>query len=234
MNLRRSLLITAGVVALAIAKPAVALASPHFTLSPTSGSQTVGQNFTVVMGVDSDTEKVVGIDIKASFDSSKLEVVSIEKGVIPDDGYQFSYTSGQAIIHNDTGVFEVTLTPINQSVLTGPVAKHELLKITFRPKATGTATLNYTCLSGSVVETNIISSSGSDVVDCSANQSGSYTIASGTGGDSGTTTTTTAAATATPVVSSSSLPKTGVIENTLILVGLGIVSMVSAIYFGLL
>ena len=223
-----------GIVALAgvlvLVKPAAALAVPHFTLSPASGSQTVGQEFSVVMGVDSDTEKVVGIDIKASFDSSKLEVVSIEKGVIPDDGYQFSYTSGQAIIHNDTGVFEVTLTPLNQSVLVGPVAKHELLKITFKPKATGTATLSYTCLPGSVVETNIISQTGTDVVDCSANQSGSYTIANGTGGDSNPP-----AATATPVPSgSTSLPQTGAIENTLILIGLGLASVISAVYFGLL
>jgi LPXTG-motif cell wall-anchored protein len=182
------------------------------------------------MGVDSDTEKVVGIDIKGSFDSAKLEIVSIEKGVVPDDGYQFSYTSGQAIIHNDTGVFEVTLTPLNQSVLVGPIAKHELLKITFRPKATGTATLNYTCLPGSVVETNIISQAGTDVVDCNANQSGSYTIATGTGGDDSTP-----AATATPVPSgTSSLPQTGAVENTIILMVLGLASVIFAGYFGLL
>jgi len=228
MNCKKIMGIAALAGAMVLAKPVAALAVPHFTLSPASESQTVGQNFSVVMGVDSDTEKVVGIDIKASFDSSKLEVVSIEKGVVPDDGYQFSYTSGQAIIHNDTGVFEVTLTPLNQSVLTGPIAKHELLKITFRPKASGTATLGYTCLPGSVVETNIISQTGTDVIDCNANQSGSYTIGSGTGGDSNPP-----AATATPVPSgSTSLPQTGAIENTLILIGLGLASVISAVYFG--
>jgi LPXTG-motif cell wall-anchored protein len=230
MNCKKFVGIVFLVGVMVLAKPVSALAVPHFTLSPASGSQTVGQDFSVVMGVDSDTEKVVGIDIKASFDSSKFEVVSIEKGVIPDDGYQFSYTSGQAIIHNDTGVFEVTLTPLNQSVLVGPVAKHELLKITFRPKATGTATLNYTCLPGSVVETNIISQTGTDVVDCNANQSGSYTIGSGTGVENDPP-----AATATLVPSgSSSLPQTGAVENTLILLGLGLASVISAVYFGLL
>lgn len=229
MNLKKTIGIIALAGAMVLAKPVTAMAVPHFTLTPASGSQTVGQDFTVVMGVDSDTEKVVGIDIKGSFDSSKLEIVSIEKGIVPDDGYQFSYTSGQAIIHNDTGVFEVTLTPLNQSVLVGPVAKHELLKITFKPKATGTATLNYTCLPGSVVETNIISQAGSDVVDCSANQSGSYTIEAGTGGDN------TPAATATPVPSgTSSLPQTGAVENTIILMVLGLASVIFAGYFGLL
>jgi LPXTG-motif cell wall-anchored protein len=230
MNLKKTIGIIAVAGAMVLSKPVFAIAAPHFTLTPASGSQTMGQDFTVVMGVDSDTEKVVGIDIKGSFDSAKLEIVSIEKGVVPDDGYQFSYTSGQAIIHNDTGVFEVTLTPLNQSVLVGPIAKHELLKITFRPKATGTATLNYTCLPGSVVETNIISQAGTDVVDCNANQSGSYTIATGTGGDDSTP-----AATATPVPSgTSSLPQTGAVENTIILMVLGLASVIFAGYFGLL
>jgi LPXTG-motif cell wall-anchored protein len=224
--------ITVAVVGLmALLSPVKAMAVPHFTLTPSSGNETMGQDFSVVMGVDSDTEKVVGIDIKASFDSSKLEVVSIEKGVVPDTGYQFSYTSGQAIIHNDTGIFEVTLTPLNQSVLVGPVAKHELLKITFRPKATGTATLNFTCLPGSVVETNIISQTGTDVVDCTANQSGSYVIGSGTGGSTDTTT----VATATPIpATTTSLPQTGMVENTVMLVVFGIISVVFGVYFGLL
>lgn len=230
MNLYKTFGIIAIAGAMVLSKPVRAFAAPHFTLTPASGSQTMGQDFSVVMGVDSDTEKVVGIDIKGSFDSAKLEIVSIEKGVIPDDGYQFSYTSGQAIIRNDTGVFEVTLTPLNQSVLVGPIAKHELLKITFRPKATGTATLNYTCLPGSVVETNIISQAGVDVVDCNANQSGSYTIATGAGGDNSAP-----AATATPVPSeAAALPQTGAVENTIILMVLGFASVVFAGYFGLL
>lgn len=219
-----------------LATPVMAAAAPHFTLSPASGNQTVGQNFTVTMGVDSDTDKVVGLDIKASFDATKLEVVSIEKGTIPDDGYQFSYSSGQAIIHNDTGVFEVTLTPLNQSVLVGPIAKHELLKVTFKPKAVGTATFNYTCLSNSVVETNIISQEGADVVECAANQSGSYTIAAGTGGDSGSNDddNSSAVATMTPVpASTTSLPQTGVIENTILLAVFGISSIAAALYLRL-
>jgi len=211
-----------------MASPMGVFAAPHFTLTPTTGNQTVGQNFVVTMGIDSDTEKVVGVDIKASFDSTKLEVVSIEKGIIPDDGYLFSYTPSQAIIHNDTGVFEVTLTPLNQSVLVGPIAKHELLKVTFKPKAVGTATFNYTCLAGSVVETNIISQAGVDVVNCASNQGGSYTIAAGTGGDVAPV----ATATVAPRVTTS-LPQTGGVENTIILLVLGISSIGTAMYFKL-
>ena len=225
----KNLLGLAMVVVGLMASPMGVFAAPHFTLTPATGSQTVGQNFVVTMGIDSDTEKVVGVDIKASFDSTKLEVVSIEKGVIPDDGYLFSYTPSQAIIHNDTGVFEVTLTPLNQSVLVGPIAKHELLKVTFKPKAVGTATFNYTCLAGSVVETNIISQAGVDVVNCASNQSGSYTIAAGTGGEVAPV----ATATVAPKATTTSLPQTGGVENTIILLVLGISSIGAAMYFKL-
>lgn len=222
----KKLLLIAGVsLGVLMASPVAAMAAPHFTLSPATGSQTVGQNFTVTMGVDSDTEKVVGIDIKAAYDSAKLELVSVEKATVPDDGYQFSYVTGQAIIKNDTGVMEVTLPSKDTSVLVGPVAKHDLLKLTFKPKATGTATLSYTCTAGSVVETNIISQAGTDVVDCASNQSGSYTIAAGVGGDSGTTTTA-----ATPTPTSSSLPRTGAVENTVALLVFGLGSVVAGMY----
>lgn len=228
MKLRKSLSVLAIAGAMFLAVPVMAEATPHFTLTPATGSQTMGTNFSVVMGVDSDTEKVVGIDIKASFDSSKLEVVSIEKGTVPDSGFLFSYTSGQAIIHNDTGSFEVTLTPLNQSVLLGTVAKQELLKVTFKPKAIGTATFSYVCQPGSLTETNIINAAGADVVDCTANQSGSYTIAAGTGTDSSNTTLVT---TPTTAAANSALPKTGGVSDTIALILVGISSIGAALYF---
>lgn len=223
---------------LGLALPARAMAAPHFTLSPTSESETVGQNFVVVMGVDSETEKVIGIDIKATFDASKLEVVSIEKGSVPDDGYKFTYTTTQPIINNSAGTFEVTLPSENSSVYTGAVAKHELLRVTFKPKSTGTATFNYVCTAGSVTESNIINQSGADVVDCGSNQSGSYTIAAGVGGETATATptptSTSTSSSTTSTKTTSSLPSTGVVENTVMMVAVGISSMLAAVFLKLI
>jgi len=223
-----------GLLAWGLVSPVRAMAVPHFTLVPTSANETVGTNFVVTMGVDSDIEKVIGLDIQATFDAAKLEVVSIEK-VASDTGYQFTYTAGQAIIHNDTGKFEVTLPSADSSVYTGVVAKQELLKITFRPKAAGVATLNYVCTAGSVADTNIINQSGNDVVDCASNQSGSYTIVAG----DGTTPTSTpmptptsggsSAPTAVPTTTSQ-LPETGGLENTIALLVLGISGMMASWY----
>jgi LPXTG-motif cell wall-anchored protein len=232
MGLNNKLLTVLGFLALGFLFPVRAMAAPHFTLSPASANETTGQNFTVTMGVDSGTEMVIGIDIQGTFDASKLEMVSIDKGSVPDDGYQFTYTSGQAIIHNDTGQFEVTLPSANSSVYTGVVAKHELLKITFRPKAAGVATLNYVCAAGSIADTNIINQAGNDVVDCGSNQSGSYTIADAGGSSSAATPTptSTSSSAATAAPTTSTLPQTGGVENTVALLILGISGMMAAWY----
>jgi LPXTG-motif cell wall-anchored protein len=230
MRVKNKLLTAVLVLALMIVCPARAMATPHFTLNPSSASETTGSNFTVTMGVDSNTSKVIGIDIQGTFDASKLQIVSIDKAAnIPDSGYQFTYTSGQAIINNTAGTFEVTLPSANSSVYTGVVAVQDLLTITFKPTASGTATLDYVCTAGSVADSNIIDQSGNDVVDCTANQSGSYTI-SGTNSSSSVTNTPTptstsssssTAATATPT-KGASLPDTGSVANTVALLVLGI------------
>jgi uncharacterized protein YcnI len=235
-RVKNKILILAALVVLMGACPVRALAAAHFTLNPASANETTGQNFVVTVGVDSDTSKVIGIDIQGTFDASKLEIESIDKANVPDDGYQFTYTSSQAIIHNDTGKFELTLPSANSSVYTGVVAKHDLLKITFKPKAAGVATLNYVCAAGSVADTNIIDQSGSDVVDCASNQSGSYTISDGSSGSSPTATPTSGSsssssstATATPTTAAS-LPDTGTVANTVALLVLGISGMAAAWY----
>lgn len=234
MKMRNKLLMLSGLLVWGFLTPAKAMATPHFTLSPSSANETTGQNFVVTMGVDSDTEKVIGIDIQGTFDASKLEIESIDKADVPDSGYQFTYTSGQAIIHNDTGQFEVTLPSANSSVYTGVVAKHDLLKITFKPKTTGVATLSYVCAAGSVADTNIINQSGNDVVGCSANQSGSYTIAGASGSSSTPTptgTSSSASSTSTPIpTTTASLPDTGSVANTVALLVLGISGMMAAWY----
>lgn len=234
-----------------LAMPTKAMAAAIYTLSPATGNYLVGDTFEVIVGINSGTEKVVGADIVASFDASRLEIQSIKKGTIPDDGYQFYYTETSPIIDNNSGKLEITLPSSNPSVYTGVVANHELLKITFKTKATGTATFNYVCQANSILETNIINELGNDVVVCSANQSGSYTISAPAGatptptvvaGATATptptpTSTTGASLTATPTSKPStttptatSLPETGGIANTMALLIFGVSSMAVALY----
>jgi hypothetical protein len=233
MTLKSKLFLIMGLIAVGVmVAPVEALAVPHFTLTPASESETVGQNFDVIMGVDSDTDKVVGMDIVATFDAARLEIVDVQKGSIPEGEtyYQFDYTASLPKFDNTAGTFSINLSPRSSSIYEGPVAKQELLKITFRPKATGVATVNYTCQANSLLESNIIQASTVvDVVDCTANQSGSYTIAAGTGGESEAVTPT-PTTTTTTTTSTSQLPRTGGIMDTIVMIVIGISSMFAAAY----
>lgn len=208
-----------------LAMPVRALAAPHLTLNPTTKTVANGSQFDVIMGIDSGTEKVIGVDIVSTFDASKLEIVSVVKGTVPDGGYNFTYTSSSPIIKNDVGRLEITLPSANSSVYEGVVANHELLKVTFKAKATGTAVVNYSCAAGSVTDSNIINQAGTDVLDCASNSSGSYTIT-----DSGAATTAPTTG-ATTITAATTLPDTGGVGTTAGLMVFGLSTVAMALWF---
>jgi len=205
-----------------------ALAAPHFTFNPATDTKSIGETFSVILGVDSESEKVVAMDVVGTFDASKLEIISIDK--VSSPAFNFAWDANTPIIHNDSGRFEITLSPLSSSVYDGEVAKGQLLSFNFRPKAAGVATLNLTCQTGQVVETNIINQSSADVVNCASNQSGSYTINS-TGG--GSAEPTQAAETSTPRPTSA-LPQTGGVGSTVGLAVFGVISILGALFLKVL
>jgi hypothetical protein len=98
-----------------------------------------------------------------------------------------------------------------------------LVTLTFKATATGTASLGYTCASGSTTDSNIVKSGAvTDIVTCGSNQSGSYTI----GGSSSTTTDIT--------TTTSELPKTGAVGATFGLIIFGVISFGAAAFLKLL
>jgi LPXTG-motif cell wall-anchored protein len=202
-----------------------ALAGPHLTLSPAAGNYTVGSEFKVTIGVDSGTEKSAAVDAWATFDAAKLEVVSIEKAASP----AFAFAMGQNI-RNSEGKFDISCTSTDMSSFETAAIVGDLAVVTFRAKAEGVASLNFSCASGSSIDTNIFNVSAVDVIDCASNQSGSYTISAGSSGTNPTATPTTASSTSTTTTTTSSeLPQTGVVENTVGLVIFGLVSMMGAL-----
>lgn len=212
-----------------------ALAGPKFTLTPTSGQFANGSSFSVVVGVNSETEKVAAMDVIGSFDATKLEITSIEKaaGAV----FQFNYDPASTpIINNATGTFIITLNPISTSVYDATVLNGDLLKINFKAKSVGVAVVNFTCRAGAQDESNIGNQAFNDVIDCASNQSGSYTIGAA-GGDTGSAPTPTTAAggsnpTAVPTVRSASptMPQTGGIGATMGLISFGLISLLGAVF----
>lgn len=193
-----------------------AMASPRLTLSPSSGSYSNGTTFQVNVGAQTESQKTGGIDIWGTFDATRLEIQSITK--IADSSYGFAAISPN--INNDSGKFDVALVSNSQSSYDAVAIAGDLIQITFKAKATGTASLNFTCQSGSFTDSNIISSEATnqDLIDCASNQSGSYTITDAVGGDSSTSTPT----------SAKQLPQTGMETPTIAMLIIGILGIISA------
>jgi hypothetical protein len=198
----------------------VLAAGPMLKLSPSSGTYTNGSTFTVTMGVDSGTEKSQGVDAWVTFDASKLEVVSIEKAANP----AFAFALGKNI-YNDTGKFDVSCTSTDTGTYEATVLSGDLVVITFKAKATGTANVNFTCSAGSTIDSNIFNMSANDVINCASNVGGVYTINDGGSGSTDPTAAPTTAATTT----SEELPQTGGVGTTIGLLIFGIVGVLSSL-----
>jgi len=187
-----------------------AVEAAYFTLSPASATHSVDEQFDVIVGIESGTDKVYAADIWASFDASKLEIVSIVKAFESEDLPNIIVASKN--FDNNAGT--ITASVQNQSTSSYEAAvmtNQPILKITFKAKVAGVASFNYTCSAGSTNDCNVVSAdSYDDVIVCSSNQSGSYTIQAGTGGAVATI----APSPSTTTTTTSELPQTGMVEYT--------------------
>ena len=174
-------------------------ASPHLSFTPATKSESVGGSFDVSVNVDTGTKSVDSVDAIIEYDPNLLTVVSVAKGTFFPTVTNNITTLGKIKIYGiaDTG---------KPKTGTGVLAT-----ITFKGKDKGTAAVDFVCQSGSTTDSNINQGSV-DVIVCSANGSGSYTIS--------------AAATATQSSSQATagaIPKTGAVEPTILLLGVGMV-----------
>jgi len=202
-------------------KPVLA-AGPMLKFVPSTGTYTNGDTFKVNIGVDSGTEKVQGVDVVATYDPTKVEVVSIE--ALTNDTFQFFMEKS---IYSDTGKFTATFYATGaEGTYDAKVITGDLATVTFRPKATGTINVNFTCTTGSTIDSNLNNISGVDVINCPSNINGVYTITAGSN-------TTTPDPTATPVPADdggdTTLPQTGGVGTTIGLLVFGIVGILSSL-----
>jgi hypothetical protein len=183
---------------------------------------------------------VFAADIWATFDASKLEMLNVVRAYDDEDltaeqsALKYIQVSkDENSINNSTGVMKISVQNSQFTSYDSVVMDNQpILRITFRAKATGTASFNFTCSQGSVNDSNIIDAETyEDVITCASNQSGSYTIGGGsqTGGDTETTATTTTTTTST--TGDTELPQTGVIEYT---IGFGLLALALLIVSGFL
>jgi hypothetical protein len=197
------------------------------TLSPTSGSYSVDDTFKVTVGVDSGTETAGAVDGVGTYDSAKLELTDISQA---SDLVFVSGGSLGACSTKKDAVGKFSFTCYSNDSVDDKVIKGNLVVLTFRAKTTGTANVSFTCANGSTTDSNIIkSATATDIITCSSNDSGSYTIDASSDGDSSGEEDTTEP-TATRTTTSSELPKTGGIGSTIGLISFGLVSVLGALF----
>ncbi len=202
------------------------MASPHLSLSPSSGTYSVNGTFSVTVNVDSAGEVVGGVDGVGTYDSARLELTSATKA----SNMVFEATDGGgncSINTATTGKFSFTC--YSNDSLTDTAVTGSLIVLNFKAKTTGTAAVAFTCASGSTTDSNIVKTSTSgDIIVCGENVNGSYTInESSSSSDDGSDDTDT---TVTNTPTSATLPQTGTVGITLGLVAFGLVTVLSAVF----
>lgn len=202
-------------------------AGPLLKLSQPDVTPVNGSTFKVTVGVDSGTAKSMAVDAFVTFDTTKLEVVSIDAPSTP----AFANSMGKNI-YNAEGKFDMSFNPAGDAVLSDSVAiKGDLAVVTFRAKSTGAAEVKFTCAAGSTIDTNIFDTTGNDVIDCASNINGNYTIAAGSSSGGSTTNPTVVPTTVVNNVTTvpGELPRTGGFETTFGLMIFGLVGAMAGV-----
>lgn len=132
-------------------------------ISPSTGTYSQGQSFTVTIQTNPESQNVNAVEAKLSFDNTKLSVVNVSK-----TGSVFSLWTTEPTFSNSAGTIDFgggSPTPFS--------TRSNLMTVTFRAVAEGTATISVS--SGSVLAADGL---GTDVY--SSPQNASFTISGAT------------------------------------------------------
>jgi len=231
-----------------------------FTISPDMDNPSVGDEFTVTIGVDSGDEISAAIDIFGIVtDPAKMEILSIDKAENPAFNFEMVPNDG----YTETGKFSVACVSMDQTGIGDGTIEGDLITLTLKAKAAGWSSIIFDCTPNTTSDTNIFNNVGTDIVQCSLNEEGQYNIGgligdptpvpptstldegseSTTTTTSGTTTTTSGTTTTSSGTTSyndagagsssggtTSLPSAGSTEVTLGLIVFGGISLLSALF----
>lgn len=195
-------------------------AGPHQEFSPSTGNYTVGQDFSVIVKMNSGGMVVPGADGRGTYDATKLDLINIKKS----SSLVFDEPNAPGVCDiNDFGSGKFSYSCY--SSLDSNNESGEMVIFSFRAKAVGTALVKFECVEGATSDTNIFDKEANEILVCSENVNGSYIISAGSGEATDTTTDT-----STEDTESDELPKTGVVGATLGLILFGAVSVISAVF----
>lgn len=217
------LLVIALVVGWGMMTKPVFAANPHLEFSPASGVITT-DGTSIVVKIDTGGQAAKSAKAVITFDASKLEVSSIQAGDFFDDVSHNIYNStGQVVINANLSL---------GSMLESKTGTGNIATMTVKAKLTsGSAAMNFDCTEGSSTDSNINDPTPTDIIVCTSNINGSYTLGEGT------TTSPSPSASASAETGggiggdeSAPVPVTGSPLPTLILLGLGLLLILAPIF----
>lgn len=184
-------------------KPVKAFAAASFSLSPATASKVVGNVFTVDIILNTGGDAVSGATAILTYDTTKLQVTtgsSVTPGTIFTNLLTNTVDASTGTIRVDSGSLGTAYTGIGT-----------MATISFKALAAGSAAVTFTFNPSSTTNTSLVASAASPTNLLTTVNPGTYTITA-----AGTTTTTT-----TP-------PVTGVVENTLMAFGGGLLFILTS------
>jgi hypothetical protein len=143
-------------------------ATPHLELSPSSG--TIGSSGTsIAVKIDTGGQAAKSAKAVISFDATKLEVASVTTGTFFDEVTNNVYnTTGQVVINANLSL---------GSSLETKTGTGTLATLNVKAKTTsGTATMTFNCTAGSSTDSGINDAVPTDIIDCTANIDGNYSL----------------------------------------------------------
>ncbi len=201
-------------------------AAASLSLSPTSGSIAAGGTLSIGVMLDTGGAATTGVDAVITFNPQVLQVATTNP-VVPGSLFRdqpaptIDNTTGKLILH-----YGVTSTAY--AYTSQPGTPGLLATINFTGRTAGTSAVTFTCSPSTTQGDTNVWSSGSDIVNCSANTGGSYTVTTGQEAEP-TTTPATEEETTTPTPSE--LLESGITEWTFLLFALGIFFVLGGVHF---
>lgn len=206
MSVRHVFSVLVGVLAI-FSDPSMAFATGRVYLDPVTQSLSSGSQASVNLMIDTSTQQVISADIRMTFPVTILQSVSVTAGTF--------FLTVTNRVNGQTGTVDVTAYGSGD----GKAGAGILATLLFRGVAPGTGDLTIVCTPGTTTDTNIVTSVGQDIVDCSAVTGASIAV-----GSSGVT------GLVTPTPTPTGLPDAGGVAPTIGVFALGIVVITSGVF----
>ena len=202
MRVRLGLVGLLGLLGWGLLSPAKAWATASLSLSPASATVTAGTTFTVDIILDTGGDAVSGASALLTYDTTRLSVV----GTTLTAGTIFN----QAPLTNTVNASTGTIQYDSGSLGTTYTGRGTMATITFKAAAAGAAAVNFVYTPGATTNTSIVALASGPTNDLGTVNNGNYTVTSSGGG--------------------TTLPPTGVWEDTLVILGGGIVFLAAGAF----